>query len=205
MTVKRAEGELPHLSSGYLNITHFRTWSDWVCNRARGMGNNPSNTNDADNLASPSSPPRAGEASLQQAPWNLQQASASYYYLQPSSETEPSFTVFNPFDRASNRENCPPLSEALHYDSTEAYDSGPSIETLAALYPVDFPLCFPGDERSSAAELANSYHLQFCEQWFRERTAIKLQMVSCLWRLALHTWYMTLLALDRVIRMPAQP
>lgn len=51
---------------------------------------------------------------------------------------------FNPFDDP-RRLNFPELGAALHWERSEGgsgsgADSGPSIDTLAALYPIDFPL-----------------------------------------------------------------
>ena len=45
--------------------------------------------------------------------------------------------VYNPFDRPDNlRINFPMFAEAM--DLGDSPDSGPSIDTLASLYPVDF-------------------------------------------------------------------
>ena len=45
--------------------------------------------------------------------------------------------VYNPFDRPDNlRINFPAFDEAMEYG--DSLDSGPSIDTLASLYPVDF-------------------------------------------------------------------
>lgn len=88
--------------------------------------------------------------------------------------------VFNPFDREStNRENFPPLDEALAYDPRTGPESGPSIETLAALYPVDFPLRFPSASRRSSFDAQQEARgAQLDELWFAQRLELKMRRVS---------------------------
>lgn len=142
------------------------------------MGNHNSTNGDHDALASPSSPAaRASEASLRHSS-SFAQPQTSYYYLPPQKdEDEVSIAVYNPFDRATNRENYPPLSQVLHYNPAGGPEPGPSVETLAALYPVNFPLVFPNPGLSSADELADDFHAAWREKWFKDETSRKLRLV----------------------------
>ena len=48
-------------------------------------------------------------------------------------------SVYNPFDgEASARVNFPSFSDAIQI-ATGGPDSGPSIDALASMYPIDFP------------------------------------------------------------------
>lgn len=76
----------------------------------------------------------------------------------------------HPFHRA-DRVNYPDLNETLRYSPDGSRDSGPSIDTLANLYPAEFPL------NQSLCPSSGSSHAEH-EAWFESETARKAIQVK---------------------------
>lgn len=81
--------------------------------------------------------------------------------------------VYNPFDVDNDREHFPNLDEALRYDLNASLDSGPSIDTLSKLYPVDFLQINP----STGLDDGDDEQIQRAlQKWFEDRARTKVRL-----------------------------
>ncbi len=103
----------------------------------------------------------------------------------PSGANLRTATGANPFDRLGSAENFPDLGETLRYDDRDASlgGSGPSIGTLANLYPVDLPM-LPGQRQqalvgqTSEGQHAEREAQRRTDKWFGQQTLSKAIKVS---------------------------
>lgn len=102
---------------------------------------------------------------------SLAQRAQSEEAIEAPAAPETSFAPYNPFDRRGTDFNFPPLADALRFDptTTDQEASRPSdIETLANLYPVEFP-----QVQLSQAPTSYTLHEQVAvDVWFRRQVCV---------------------------------
>ncbi|GAX84574.1 hypothetical protein CEUSTIGMA_g11995.t1 [Chlamydomonas eustigma] len=89
---------------------------------------------------------------------------------------------YNPFDDIDARLHFPEFADAIAPTARVSSDSEPSINTLATMYPVDFPQRFPQHERSDvAAGVQHRLNRWFVQQTLRKAMEGDSPTPSCDW------------------------